>query len=169
MIRSLGALFLYRHRRARSLYSQQDDDSAGVRISIPLVRINTITCKRFLGFAIMMTIGLSRTSQSQMPESDSESESEKSTDSDSDSRIIEFAVVQKCDASAHFAKLVDMAKARHAKATIPVSTRAVIDFGALNFVENTRSGPMEDETKKAIRHALSLGKDSNIWCESFAL
>ena len=164
--RYVGALFLYRHRREQSLYNKSDNDLEGVRISIPLSRVETLTCKRFLGFASMIALEISPTSSSS-PDSDSDSESDASVDG-TDGRIIEFAMVQGCAAGDRADKLVEMAKAREARATIPVSARAVIDFGSLSFVEQTHGCPadLEDEKKTAISHAMSLGKDCNIWCRS---
>ena len=115
----------------------------------------------------MITIELSRTSlfaNSSDSESDTESDS---LDPEADGRIIEFAVVQKCEGGERFGDLVEMAKSREAQATVPVSSRAVIDFGLLSFVDRTLVGSqhLEDNTKAAIRHALAFKKDCEFWCK----
>lgn len=51
---------MYRHRRAANLYGQSDDEMTGVRISIPLSRIQEHSTRLHLSFIRLLTVQVSR-------------------------------------------------------------------------------------------------------------
>ena len=65
-----------------------------------------------------------------------------------------------------FGELIDKAKEREVQAGDRIASEVIIDFGALSFVERRRtSRKVEDDKEEAIRKALSLGEEGDLWCK----
>ncbi|THH03783.1 hypothetical protein EW145_g6012 [Phellinidium pouzarii] len=172
-----GAMYLYRHRRAAYLNSQSEDESNGVRISIPLSRIKSHSTRKFMKFAYMLSIELGsakaysgpRGSSDNTSNEDEGSESSPRTSEDEemdiDGRTLVIAATQRLHAWEDFGERVEKAKERERKASTRVSPKVIVDFGVLSFVEQRReSRKVEDDKEEAIRNALSLGSEGEkVW------
>ena len=146
-----------------------------VLVSIPLSRVKSFTTRMLLKYANMLSIELSsgkvRTS---LPDGDdgdgSEGENDSSPSSDDEDidlegRRIELGVSQNPHAWDDFAARVEEAKERERKAGIREPPKVIVDFGALSYLERPQDKKKsDDERAEAIRRALSLGEDEEIWC-----
>ncbi len=189
-----GALYMHRHRRAANLYSQSDDDMTGVRISIPLNRVQQFSTRTHLSFINLLSVEVSKLSprivnsagepvsigdDNSVPAGDDDSDDDDDSLEDNvnasgdlfrdsvDGRSVEFGVLHRGDAWAGVGDLVEAAKERETNATIKTLSRTFVDFGVLTFTEQPNNAADGMSTKeKAIRRALSLGAEKEIWCMS---
>ncbi|KAI5117363.1 hypothetical protein M0805_002477 [Coniferiporia weirii] len=169
-----GAIYLYRHRRAGYLARQPEDDTNGVRINIPLSRVKSFSTRKFLKFATVISIVLDtekvrsgmQSSLDHLEDEDGNDEGQSSDEEkiDIEGRTLEIGVTQLPEAWKDFGEMVEKAKRRERETGKRVSSKVTIDFGALSFVEQREeTRRVEDDKEEAIRNALSLGLDDEIW------
>ncbi|KAH8104961.1 hypothetical protein DFH11DRAFT_1519106, partial [Phellopilus nigrolimitatus] len=152
-----GAVYIYSHSRAVYLSRSSEDEANGVRISIPLSRVKSFSTRKFLKYANVISLELSssevRTTRLR-----------SSSEIDIEGRTLELCGVLKLHAWDDFGELVEKAKERERNASMAASPKVIVDFGELSFVEQRReTRKVEDDKEEAIRIALSLGYESEIW------
>jgi sterol 3beta-glucosyltransferase len=153
---SLGALYLYRHTRRQALTSDNADELNGVRLSIPLSRIERFDAARCSIFNYRFSIRVplapeDATSDPQMEQTNK----------------IQFITLQQGSAWDHLTEYIDIAKKRQSPDSTP---SAIIDFGPLTFLENENSGQAADTEKdkeSVIRRVLALGDETTLWSAFF--
>lgn len=157
-----GALFLYKHSRRQALGGQAtDDDTKGVRLSIPLNRIDHLDVTHNLGFTLLATLHVPITLDEIQGFNPAGDDKETTT-------VIQFATMRPDNAWKHLSNHVDVAKARSSDTSADV----IIDFGPLNFLENDerghKSGTYDIEKLKEteVRKALALDEEDDIWSTS---
>lgn len=185
---------MHRHRRSANLYSQSDDEMTGVRISIPLSRVQEYSTRIHLSFVNLLTIEVSKLAprivnsegepvsigadaDNNTTPDDSDDEDDSSMEDLSynasgdlfrdsvDGRTVEFGIMRRADAWEGFGDIVKAAKEREANATIKVLSRTSVDFGVLTFTEQqNNTADAMSSKEKAIRRALSLAAEKEVWC-----
>ena len=64
-----GALYMYRHRRAENLYKQsKDEDTSGVRISVPLSRVQSFSERKLMNIATILKVEVSKVTREDIEE-----------------------------------------------------------------------------------------------------
>lgn len=143
-----GALYLYRHGRRQALGGDSSDELNGVRLSIPLSRIDRMEEARCLTFTYLLSIYVPFTSY------DTHShQAEK----------IQFVTLQPDDAWKKLQQYIDAAKERQLSA---VPSDVVVDFGPLSFLEkedHIQEADVEKGKETAIRRVLALGHEATLW------
>lgn len=136
-------------------------------------------CRNFLNMAKLLVIELTasekqRSSMSLSSDSsDSEDDgltSQSSLDEEADlsGRTLELCAMKDLHAWDLFDKFILEAKERELNRTKHVSSKVIVNFGALSFVERVEEVKrVEDVKERAIRDALSLQQESEIWCKPF--
>ncbi|TDL23150.1 UDP-Glycosyltransferase/glycogen phosphorylase [Rickenella mellea] len=157
-----GALFLYRHRRAAILSNKVDNELNGVRMSIPLSRIENIAGRCFMNISGIFAIQLSDLDNDDTSSSDS---TDPASPESRDARTIELAIVQPDALWRNVQSLVDEAKANLERYPDKLVPRAIIDFGGLCFLEAERILSMSSggEQDHSIKTKLGLGDEGEIW------
>lgn len=156
----VGALFVYRHTRSRALHRNSEVDTDwGARLSIPLTRVASVEFSQTDRENHGMTLHI---------HADADNTTEEGG---SLARIltVQFVNVQPSDVLGNLNALISKAKA-DSLLDDAVSSKVFIDFGLLNFfgevgedqatVANSRSA-----REKAIRAALALEDDLDVWCK----
>ena len=135
----LGALYLFRHRRAEFLYRPPEDERNGVRISVPLSRMESYSIERYMNIGNKLSIKmnfLSRkdsTSDASLPNSglgsgsgsgsgsESEDDDASSRDDESEEEFnghsLGLCVLQSAEVWDDLQTLIDRAKEREASAS----------------------------------------------------
>jgi sterol 3beta-glucosyltransferase len=154
---SPGALYLYRHTRRQALTSDMDnsDELNGVRLSIPLSRIERFDAARCSIFNYRFSI--------HVPLVPDDASSDPQTEQ---TNKIQFVALQQGDAWDRLREHIDTAKKRQSPDSTP---SAIIDFGPLTFLENENSGQAADTEKdkeSMIRRVLALGDETSLWSTS---
>ena len=152
-----GALFLYRHSRHHALDAQATDDTNGVRLSIPLNRIDHLNITHIPGFTLA-TLHVPITLDELRGFNPAGDDKETTT-------TIQFIAMRPNDAWKHLSDHIDVAKARSSD----LSTDVIIDFGPLTFLENDGQGhksltyDVEKAKEMAVRRVLALDEENDIW------
>ena len=155
-----GALFLYRHSRRSALDDQATDDTNGVRLSIPLNRIDQLNITHTPLFTLFATL--------YVPITLDELRGFNPAGDDKETTAIQFVTLRPDDAWKHLSDHVDVAKARSSD----ISADVIIDFGPLTFLENDERShksvtyDVEKAKEMAVRRALALDEENDIWCTS---
>jgi sterol 3beta-glucosyltransferase len=159
-----GALFLFRHRRRQVLRGNDAETAAGIRISIPLHRIDEVesqnTCFNSMPVA-SLKIQLS-------PHDNVDVGGEES-------HILRFFQMLPSVQWSQLGDFVKAAKSRHdANGSESDTSPMVIDFSPSIFLEdNVEHSDGRRDTEKAVRNALAVEEESELWgktanCTGFA-
>lgn len=149
-------------------------------VSIPLSRVKSFTSRVAFKYANALGIELSsgkmRTSVPETDDDDASSMEHGSSPSSDDEeidiegRMIQLVVVQKPQAWDDFGKRVAEAKERERSASVRMPPKVIVDFGALSYLARPQSHKKSrDDKEEAIRRALSLGEEENIWCKRLTM
>lgn len=152
----LGALYLYRHTRRQALTNDNSDELNGVRLSIPLSRIDRFDAARCSIFNYRFSI--------RVPLAPDDAPSDPQTEQ---TNKIQFITLQQGDAWDRLREHIDTAKKRQSLDSTP---SAIIDFGPLTFLENENNGQAADTEKdkeSVIRRVLALGDETSLWSAFF--
>ncbi|EJC98880.1 UDP-Glycosyltransferase/glycogen phosphorylase [Fomitiporia mediterranea MF3/22] len=148
-----GAIYMNRHGRVDFLSRRSEDETRGVQISIPLSRVKSFSTRMALKYANMVNMELSSgRGQTSISESDMEG------------RTIEIGVARQTHSWDDFGKRVEAARGRERRAGVRIPPKVIVDFGALSFLERNQDvRKVEDSKEEAIRNALGLGVETEIW------
>lgn len=128
--------------------------------------------------SVELSSGRVKTSLSEHSGTDTDTSSDSHPSSEDDvldltGRKLELSSIAKLEVWEGFGELVEKAKSRERMQTMRVRLRkrvlpkVIVDFGALSFVETRReSRKVEDDKEDAIRNALSLGEEGDLWCKN---
>jgi len=183
---------MYKHRRTKVLdRSTEPGQEQGVRLAIPLHRINTFDTRSWASFATVVTFNLGPEDKSEdgvslstwrTHDTATDSNSQfalpipprpSSPDSTGSPETITIAIIQGIHANA-LQNAIEAAKARRhvSPTTQETGDQVVVDFGELAFAEQVEVVESGDGTKmkgkdiKAnARRYFALPHDEDIWCE----
>jgi sterol 3beta-glucosyltransferase len=133
--------------------TDSSDELNGVRLSIPLSRIDRLEEANCFTFTYMLTIYVPLASYDAHSLSQAEGTNK-----------IQFVTIRPDDTWKKLQHYIDLNKQRQLPGLPPT---AIIDFGPLSFLENEDSSSQEVDIERdketVIRRVLALGNDSKIW------
>jgi sterol 3beta-glucosyltransferase len=155
-----GALFLFRHRRSQVLDEKNVEASTGVRLSVPLHRIQDVQYWN-APLSSMSIVSL----QVQLSSTDNNDFNSQEDGENRETQTLRLAQIMPNVQWSELGNYVAAAKARReSNGSEPGTSPLIVDFGPLTFSENDLKTP-DSDAERAVSVALALGSETNIWSE----
>lgn len=151
---------MYRHSRRQALASDSSDELNGVRLSIPLSRIDRTEQASCFTFTYLLTLHASLDLLDAHPYTNLDDAKTKDDHSASDKQPtkLQFVTLRPEIIQGSLQGYIDTAKQRQ----YSTSQNVIIDFGPLSFLESDNKVHVWGDTESAIRDTLALGNESEL-------